>query len=73
MTRTIALGTVVRRPHDDGWDGRQRTYAVDGEARQVTQRSVLGPAALPASGDRQEMEATQRAGRFEVTTVAPFS
>ena len=61
---------MTRRPHDDGWNGRHGTYAFDGEACQVTQRSVLGSAALPASGDRKEMEVTQRAGRFVVTTVA---
>ena len=56
MIRTIAPGTAARLPHDDGWNGRQRTYAIDGEPRQVKQRSVLGPGALPASGHRQEME-----------------
>ena len=49
--RTIALGTAARRLHDDGRNGRQQTYAVNGEARQFTQHGVLGPAALPASGN----------------------
>ena len=71
--RTIALGTAARRLHDDRWNGRQQTYAVDGKARQFTQPSGLRPAAPPASGDYQEMEVTQGAGRFEVTIVAPFS